>query len=108
MGRIVIACYRPKPGKESELAPLVKTHLARLAAEGLVTDRKRIVMQAEDGTFVEVFEWVSEEAIERAHHNPRVLEMWSEYEQVCDYVPISSVAEATQLFSGFRPVDFDD
>lgn len=108
MGRIVIACYRPKPGKQGELAALVKTHLARLAAEGLVTDRKRIVMQAEDGTFVEVFEWVSDQAIEGAHENPRVLEMWSEYEKVCDYVPIASIAEAAQLFSEFRPVDFDE
>jgi len=62
-------------------------------------------MEAKDGTFVEVFEWSSPEAIESAHHHPVVLKMWEEYGKVCEYVPISQVAEASQLFSEFTPVE---
>lgn len=105
MGRIVIACYRPKPGKDAQLAELMRTHVSRLRAEGLVTDRKPILMKAEDGTFVEVFEWTSQAAIDAAHENPAVLEMWGQYEAVCTYVPIGEVPEAAALFSGFEPVD---
>ena len=103
MGRIVIACYKPKPGKNEELKALMKTHLPRLKQEGLVTDHESIMMEATDGTIIEVFEWVSDEAIQNAHTNPAVLQMWGEYGEGCDYVPVGSLAEAANLFSGFEP-----
>lgn len=105
MGHIVIACYRPKPGQESALKELMRTHVQRLDAEGLVTERTPILMQSADGTFVEVFEWKSVEVTEAAHTNPAVLKMWEEFGEVCDYVPVSAVPEASDLFSGFQPVD---
>jgi quinol monooxygenase YgiN len=105
MGRIVIACYRPKAGCRDALAALVKEHLATLRSVGLVTDRAPITMEAEDGTFVEVFEWRSAEAIQAAHTHPVVLKMWEEYGKVCDYVPVGQVPEASQLFSEFTPVE---
>jgi quinol monooxygenase YgiN len=105
MGRIVIVGYKPKPGKNEALKALMKTHLPRLKQEGLVTDRESILMEAADGTIVEVFEWISEEAIQNAHKNPAVLQMWGEYGEVCDYVPVGSLAEAGNLFSGFEPMD---
>jgi hypothetical protein len=108
MERIVIAAYRPKPGQAEALRALMHTHLPRLRAEGLVTDRESILMEAKDGSFVEVFGWKSKEAIEAAHHNPAVLAMWSEYAAVCDYVPVATLAEAQQLFSEFTPVRQSD
>ena len=62
-------------------------------------------MQAKDGTMIEVFEWKSKEAIDRAHVNPRVQKMWDEFSRVCDYVPIAQVEEAAGLFSEFTPFD---
>lgn len=105
MGRIVISCYRPKPGHQDALRELVRGHVATLRSIGLVTDRLPITMEATDGTFVEVFEWASSEAIQAAHSHPVVLRMWEEYGKVCDYVPISQVAEASQMFSEFTPVE---
>jgi len=105
MGIIVIAGYKPKPGKGGALKELMKTHLPRLKAENLVTGRESIMMEAADGTILEVFEWLSAEAIQSAHTNPAVLEMWGEYAEVCDYVPVGSLAEADNLFSGFKPLD---
>jgi hypothetical protein len=81
----------------------MKTHLSRLKQESLVTDRASIMMEATDGTILEVFEWISDEAIQNAHTNPAVLQMWGEYGEVCDYVPVGSLAEAANLFSGFEP-----
>ena len=107
MGRIVIVGYRPKPGKAEKLRELMRTHVPRLRAEGMVTSRAPVIMQAEDGAFVEVFEWLSEEAIETAHSNAAVRALWAEFTEACDCVPVGSLAEAQQLFSGFAPVDFD-
>lgn len=105
MGRIVIVGYKPKPGKNEALKTLMRTHLPRLQKEGLATSRESILMEAADGTIIEVFEWISEEAIRNAHTNPVVLQMWVEYAEVCDYVPIGSLAEADNLFSAFKPME---
>ena len=105
MGRIVVAGYKPKPGQSEALKELMQVHLPILKSQDLVTNRDSIMMVAEDGIIIEVFEWASEEAIEAAHSNPVVLEMWEQYEKVCDYVPVSEVAEIAQLFSQFTPLD---
>jgi quinol monooxygenase YgiN len=104
MGRIAIACYRPKPGQEQALRALVANHVATLRSIGLATDRAPIVMQASDATIVEVFEWASAEAIQAAHTDPVVGKMWEEFGAVCDYVPIGSLSEASQLFAEFTPL----
>ena len=78
MGRFVIAAFKPKPG-----------------------------MPARDGTVLEVFEWASPEAIEKAHANAAVRALWEEFEAVCDYVPIASLAEAAHPFSEFEPLGAD-
>ena len=105
MGRIVIACYRPKPDCEDKLHALMADHWLVLRDQDLVTDRASIMMTASDGTVVEVFEWKSLAAIEAAHGSPVVGAMWENYAQVCDYVPVSVLPEAQQLFSSFSPLD---
>lgn len=105
MGRIVISCYRPKLGHTEALRALMLEHVATLRSIGLVTNRAPITMESKDSTFVEVFEWASPEAIQAAHTHPVVLRMWEEYGKVCDYIPISQVAEASQLFSEFTPIE---
>jgi hypothetical protein len=103
MGRIVIACYKPKAGKDKALRALIVDHVPTLQRIGLVTERTPILMESKDGTLVEVFEWASPEAIEAAHGHPAVLRMWEEYGKVCDFVPVAQVPEAAQLFSEFTP-----
>jgi quinol monooxygenase YgiN len=107
MGIIVIVGYRPKPGQEAALLAEVRDHVPALRAEGLVTDGPALAMRAADGTIVEVFEWVSREAMDAAHGNPAVLEMWTRFEACCEYVPVADVGEARQLFSPFTPLDDD-
>ena len=105
MGRVVIVAYRPKAGQRDKLRALTRDHVAILRQEGLATDREPIAMEAADGTVVEVFEWVSAEAIEAAHKNDAVNRMWAEYAEVCDYIPAAQVEELSQLFSEFTPID---
>lgn len=105
MGQIVIVAYKPKPGKHEALKQLMKTHLPRLKHEGLVTDRESIIMEAAGGTIIEVFEWLSAEAISNAHHSPVVQQMWGEYAAVCDYIPLNTLAEASDMFATFAPLN---
>ena len=104
-GKIVIAAYRAKPGKEQQLHELVKKHVPMLREQSLVTDREAIVMQSGTDTYIEVFEWASAAAIESAHSNESVLAMWGDFAKACEYIPIAKVEEASNLFSEFAPVE---
>lgn len=105
VGVCVIVAYRPKPGKEAELLSLVRARVPTLRREELVTERTPVIMRAKDGTIIEVSEWKSSEAIDAAHRNPNVLAMWNEFFAVCDCIPLSTLAEAEEMFAGFAPVD---
>ncbi|WP_263368927.1 antibiotic biosynthesis monooxygenase [Edaphobacter bradus] len=105
MGSISVACYKPRPGCEDALLTLVRNHLSPLRALCLITDRPPIVMRTSDGTIVEVFEWVSQEAIDAAHHNPTVQLLWKHFEDVCTYEVPSNIAEFQKMFSHFEPMN---
>jgi quinol monooxygenase YgiN len=103
---IVIVAYKPKPGKADALNGLVKTHVSRLRKEGLVTHREPTLLQAANGTVIEMFEWLSQEAIQQAHRNEEVHKMWAEFAEVCDYVPLSELPETKGLFAEFTPLNY--
>jgi len=103
MALIVIVAYKPKTGKNEALKQLMKTHIPILKKEGLVTERDSIIMEAADGTIVEVFEWLSEEAVQQAHKNPEVLKMWAAYFEVCEVIPLNTLNEANMMFASFIP-----
>jgi len=103
-GVVVIVAYRPKPGKENELIDLVRSRVPTLRKEGLVSDRVPTIMRSRDGTIIEVSEWKSREAIDAAHKNPNVLAMWNKFFAICDCIPLNTLAEANEMFSGFEPI----
>ncbi len=105
MGLLVIAAYRPRPGKEAQLLELVKEHLPILRKEGLATDRPAQVVRAKDGTILEIFEWKSQQAIDDAHDNEAVLEMWNRFNEACSYEIPSNIEEFTKPFPHFEPID---
>jgi hypothetical protein len=101
---VVIVAYRPKPGKEADLLQLTREHVPLLRAEGLATDRPVIACLAADGTVVEVFEW-ADGGVVRAHSNPAVMGLWKRYAEACEIVPLSLLAEVSDMFASFRPID---
>ena len=105
MGRIVIACYKPKSGKSEALLELVKNHVDALRKENLVTDRNPIIFKSESETIIEVFEWKSKEAIDQAHANPKVMEIWEAFSEVCDYEIPVNMKEFQNIFSEFEPIN---
>jgi quinol monooxygenase YgiN len=105
MGRYVIAAYTPKPGMADQLLTVVLKRLPLLRAHDLATDRPAYRMRAKDGTILEVSEWQSAEAIERAHSTPAVLALWAEFGEVCEYRSLNSIAECGQMFAEFEPLD---
>jgi hypothetical protein len=101
---IVIVAYKPRPGKEAELLQLTREHVPLLRSLGLATDHPVTACRAADGTIVEVFEWEAG-ALEEAHTNPVVGELWQRYFAVCEIVPLNTLAETAETFAGFTPVE---
>jgi quinol monooxygenase YgiN len=99
---LAVALYRPHPGKEEELLKIVYTHIPTLRAENLITSREPMLLQSEDGTIIEIFEWLSEAATEKAHHSPAVMKIWDQLMAVAEMVSLSSLPEAGQPFPNFK------
>jgi hypothetical protein len=104
MGDMVIVGYRPKPGKAADLFALTREHVPILRGLGFATDRPALAMRAKDGTIVEVFEW-ADGAIAKAHEHPQVQAMWGRYAEACDYIPLNGLAEFSEMFAGFEPIE---
>jgi hypothetical protein len=102
---LVICAYKPKPGKEDDLLSIVKEHVPILRSIGLATDRVPQIMKAADRTIVEVFEWVSSKAIEEAHKNPVVLEMWNKFNDCSGPVNLADLDESKHPYSDFEPIN---
>ena len=102
--RLSIVAYRPKPGQESELTSLTREHVPYLREKGLATERPHVLARASDGTVVEVFEW-KEGGLDRAHEDPGVQQLWTRFAAVCDFVPLSTLAEANMTFANFIPLN---
>jgi hypothetical protein len=62
-------------------------------------------MKSADGTFLEVSEWESEEAVAAAHDHPEVLALWARFEAVCDLLRPVDVPEISGMFPHFEPVE---
>lgn len=99
----VIAAYRPKPGKSSQFRKLIRQHRRTLDAAELITSRPTLLLRARsDGTVLEIFEWKSAKAADKAHQNPTVRKLWTKFAEVADFVPLSSIEEADKVFSHFE------
>lgn len=107
MGVIVVAVYRPKRKQAEKLLELVKAHGPCVKEQGLASDRPRLVMRAEDGTIIEIFEWKDEAAAGAAHSNEAVQKIWSAMGDAADFIPLAEVPGADMLFSHFEPLDLD-
>lgn len=105
MGRVTVACYRPREGREGELMELVREHVPLLRREGLVTSREATVMRGRDGTLIEVFEWTSGEAVEAAHVHEAVKALWDRFAEVSEFVPFEALPEAGAPFPDFQRIE---
>ena len=100
----MIALHRPKEGQSDALEALLRRHTPVLRELELVTDRPAIVARAQDGTYLEIFEWRNSEAAERAHDLPAVAAVWEGLGQVADFARLADLGEITRPFAHFATV----
>ena len=102
---IVFAIYKPHANKAHELKELISKHVPILKSNNLITDRKPILVQSNNGIYIEIFEWKSNKAFDEAHENLEVQKLWAAMEKVCDFTNLESVEEIKEFFPHFKPIN---
>jgi quinol monooxygenase YgiN len=102
--KMAIAMYKPFAGKEAALHKLVTLHIPTLREENLITDREPIQLKSSDGTIIEIFEWRSAEATDKAHVLPSVQKIWEAMGEVAAFKTLSDLPESQQPFPNFQPL----
>jgi len=106
MGKVVFAIYKAFETKEKELLDLVKIHYAILLKQGIITYRPRIVLKAKNGEIIEIFEWNSQEALDKAHPNTEIAKLWKKFSEICTYQQMDTLLESKGIFQDFEPIAF--
>lgn len=101
---VVVVAYKPRPGMETELLQLTREHLPLLREQGLATTMPETILMADDGTIIEVFEWVPGGAA-AAHTNAAVGALWHRYFAACTIVPLRELPESAEMFASFRRLE---
>ncbi|OZM58380.1 hypothetical protein CIB95_02075 [Lottiidibacillus patelloidae] len=102
---IAIALYKPFPGQEDELKKLVALHIPALRKENLITEREPIQLTSSDGTIIEIFEWQSSEASDKAHVLPSIQKIWVAMAEVAEFKTLSDLPESNKPFPNFLPIN---
>jgi hypothetical protein len=104
MSHLVVSWYRAKPGCEDRLTECLDRHLPLLTQYALVSDRTPIRTRLSEGTFVEVFEWVSEEALRQAHAVPEITDLWAQIAEYSEPMMMDEdmLDELRDAFDSFR------
>ena len=105
ISEIVFAIYKPHENNEHELKELISKHVPILKTNNLITDRESILAQSNNGNYIEIFEWKSNDAIEEAHKNPEIQKLWDEMEKVCDFTNLESIEEVKDYFPQFTLIN---
>lgn len=99
--QLVMAMYRPKAGQLPQLEALVHKHYPTLKEYGLTTAQAPYLGRSEDGTLIEVFEWISADAARSAHDHPAIAKIWEAMAMVCDFGQLAQLPEAKRPFPHF-------
>ena len=102
---IVVATYLTKEGKGTEFEQLLAKHVPTLQELGFATSREPIIGRSKDGSYIEIFEWQSDDAPRRAHDHPDVAEIWEKMAAIAKFGTLSALAESAEMFPHFEPKD---
>jgi len=103
-GTMTITTYMPKPDKAEELLQVLRQHVPTLRQLGLATEYPSTLMRSEDGSFVEIFEWESEESSKKALEHPKVQKLRKDIQSLCDFKSLADVPESQNTIAKFKRV----
>jgi hypothetical protein len=103
---LALAAYRPRPEREAAFLVLLHEELALLRRRGHVTERRAPVVRAPEGELLVVIEWSTNHAVDDAHADPEVLEVWDRKAELAEYIAPAALSGSDIPFARW-PVIFD-
>ena len=100
--QLTFAMYRPKKGKSAQLKKILKDHVPTLHKLELITKKSSHIVESENGTIIEIFEWTSVKAKDIAHKHPAVRAIWGKMMDICTFPPMEDLPEAKHSFPNFK------
>ncbi len=88
-----------------KLIDILKRHIPTLRKYELIDDGPAYMLQSEDGTIIETFEWKDQKAKEVAHEHPAIRMIWGEMEGICDFPSLSDLPESKTRFPNFKVLE---
>ncbi|MBN4071061.1 hypothetical protein JYT72_00995 [Crocinitomix catalasitica] len=90
---------------QAKLLEILKNHIPTLRKYELINDSPAFMLQSEDGTIIETFEWKDEKAKEVAHEHPAIRLIWGQMEGICTFPSLSDLPESKSRFPNFKVLD---
>ncbi len=106
---VVLAVYRVAEKSQPDFFRVVSEKRTYFGKAGYTTSRSPVFLRSSANRefLIDIFEWASEEAIEKAHSDPIVLRYWSEMENlwIDGGLGLAQLPESDEQFAGFEPVE---
>jgi len=109
MGYIVLAPYRVKKENQTVFFEVVKEKRKYFTEKGFMTKREPILLQSRKDAeiLIDIFEWTSEEHIDKAHEDEGVRKLWGKMAElwVNGGFKLNELKESEMSFPNFMPID---
>jgi hypothetical protein len=109
MGYVVIAPYRVKKENQHEFFDVLKEKRKYFFEHGFMTERTPLLLQSrqDEEILIDIFEWTSEEHIDKAHQDEGVRKLWTRMDELWEKggFKLGTLKEADMSFPNFIPVD---
>jgi quinol monooxygenase YgiN len=103
--RITLSSYRARDGHADEVLPHLRDEIAALRARGHITSRRAAICRTASGEFLVVSEWSTERAVDDAHEDEAILEIWRRKEQLVEYLAPGELAGSDVPFASFDLIE---
>ena len=104
----VLAVYRVAEKSQSDFFRILLEKRAYFLKANFVTARDPVLLRSNTNPefLIDVFEWASEDAIERAHIGPVVMRLWSAMEDlwIDGGLGLGQLPESDEAFAGFQTI----
>jgi len=84
--RLSLSAYRPRPGRGDDVVPHLREEVATLRTHGYITSRPAPICVTGSGEYLVIVEWATETAVDEAHADDVILEVWRRKEQLAEYI----------------------
>jgi len=99
--KLAMAMYKPKEGKSAELKAILKDHIPMLQKLELISANTAYMVESQNGTVIEIFEWMDDSAKDVAHKHPAVRAIWGKMMDICSFPHLQDLPEAKHSFPNF-------